>query len=368
MSGPSYETPAEVSRACRAPAPPSWACRWCPRPCRRGRSACGCSGLCSLTNALGEEVAHEEVVRVSNETAIAVGRLLVDLLPRDCDDEEEGPACRTTCSDLGLAAAGPRSHRVGGRRDAGAGPDQGAVREGAAAGRHPHRGVPARDDGDGQPDAHAGRRRRRGGAVRLEPAVDPGRRGGGPGATPASTPTPSRARTRTRSSGTSTRCWTCTRRSRWTTARDMVSVAAQGAPRPDHRDHRRHRGDDHGRHPPARDGGGRRAEVPDRDASTTPTRSTCSTTASAPASRRSTRSCAPRTACWPGRTIVVCGYGMCGRGVASRARGHGRARDRDRGRPHRRDRGGDGGLPRHADPRGRPRRRHLHHASPATPA
>jgi purine nucleoside phosphorylase len=39
-------------------------------------------GLCSVTNAFGEHVDHEDVVRVSNETAIAVGELLVDLLPR----------------------------------------------------------------------------------------------------------------------------------------------------------------------------------------------------------------------------------------------------------------------------------------------
>ena len=39
-------------------------------------------GLCSVTNALGEDVEHDEVVRVSNETALAVGRLLVDLFPR----------------------------------------------------------------------------------------------------------------------------------------------------------------------------------------------------------------------------------------------------------------------------------------------
>ncbi len=39
-------------------------------------------GLGSLTNAFGEPVTHEEVLRVSNETAKAVGRLLVDLLPR----------------------------------------------------------------------------------------------------------------------------------------------------------------------------------------------------------------------------------------------------------------------------------------------
>ncbi len=35
-----------------------------------------------MTNALSEEVEHDEVVRVSNETASAVGRLLVDLFPR----------------------------------------------------------------------------------------------------------------------------------------------------------------------------------------------------------------------------------------------------------------------------------------------
>jgi len=39
-------------------------------------------GICSLTNAFGEHVEHDQVVRVSNETAAAVGRLLVDLFPR----------------------------------------------------------------------------------------------------------------------------------------------------------------------------------------------------------------------------------------------------------------------------------------------
>ena len=62
-----------------------------------------------------------------------------------------------------------------------------------------------------------------------------------------------------------------------------------------------------------------------------------------------------------GRTIVVCGYGMCGRGVAVASPRDGRARDRDRGRPDRGDRGRDGGLPGDAAARGRPRRRHLHH-------
>jgi hypothetical protein len=53
--------------------------------------------LASLTNALGEEVGHDEVVRVANETAIRVGRLLVDLLPRIADTEAAGsPALEST--------------------------------------------------------------------------------------------------------------------------------------------------------------------------------------------------------------------------------------------------------------------------------
>ncbi len=39
-------------------------------------------GLCTVTNAFGEDVSHEEVLRVSSESAKAVGRLLVDMLPR----------------------------------------------------------------------------------------------------------------------------------------------------------------------------------------------------------------------------------------------------------------------------------------------
>jgi len=39
-------------------------------------------GICSLTNAFGDHVTHEDVLRVSNTTAAAIGRLLVDLLPR----------------------------------------------------------------------------------------------------------------------------------------------------------------------------------------------------------------------------------------------------------------------------------------------
>ena len=62
-----------------------------------------------------------------------------------------------------------------------------------------------------------------------------------------------------------------------------------------------------------------------------------------------------------GRKVVVCGYGWCGKGVALRARGMGVARHRHRGRPDPRPRGRDGRLPGHADRRGRHRRRPVHH-------
>jgi purine nucleoside phosphorylase len=39
-------------------------------------------GLIMVTNAFGEHVEHDGVVRVGNETAPVVGKLLVDLLPR----------------------------------------------------------------------------------------------------------------------------------------------------------------------------------------------------------------------------------------------------------------------------------------------
>ena len=52
-------------------------------------------------------------------------------------------------------------------------------------------------------------------------------------------------------------------------------------------------------------------------------------------------------------TFVVAGYGWCGRGVAMRAKRHGRPRHRDRGRPDAGARGGHGRLPGDADGGGR---------------
>src|SRR5579875_308372 len=71
--------------------------------------------------------------------------------------------------------------RVGGAGDAGAAHDPGAVSAGAAAGRAAGVGVPARDLGDGEPDADAAGRGGGAGAVRLQPAVDQRRGGGGAG-------------------------------------------------------------------------------------------------------------------------------------------------------------------------------------------
>ena len=62
-----------------------------------------------------------------------------------------------------------------------------------------------------------------------------------------------------------------------------------------------------------------------------------------------------------GKTVVVVGYGMCGRGVSSRARGLGAHVVVTEVDPTAALEALDGGLPGHADPRRRPRRRHLRH-------
>lgn len=81
MSGPAYETPTEVRFLQQAGATVV-GMSMVPESLPSIALGMRVLGLCSLTNAFGEHVEHEEVVRVSNETAIAVGRLLVDLLPR----------------------------------------------------------------------------------------------------------------------------------------------------------------------------------------------------------------------------------------------------------------------------------------------
>jgi inosine/guanosine/xanthosine phosphorylase family protein len=81
MSGPAYETPAEVAFLRQAGATVV-GMSMVPEAVPARALEMRVLGLCSVTNAIGEPVEHDEVVRVSNETAKAVGRLLVDLLPR----------------------------------------------------------------------------------------------------------------------------------------------------------------------------------------------------------------------------------------------------------------------------------------------
>jgi len=81
MSGPAYETPSEIRLIERAGATVV-GMSMVPEVLPARALGMRVSGLAMVTNAFGEPVSHEEVVRVSNETAKAVGRLLVDLLPR----------------------------------------------------------------------------------------------------------------------------------------------------------------------------------------------------------------------------------------------------------------------------------------------
>ncbi|HVF09144.1 MAG TPA: purine-nucleoside phosphorylase, partial [Actinomycetota bacterium] len=81
MSGPAYETPTEVTMLQRAGATVV-GMSMVPEALPAAALGMRVLGLCSVTNAFGEPVDHDEVVRVSNETAVAVGALLVDLVPR----------------------------------------------------------------------------------------------------------------------------------------------------------------------------------------------------------------------------------------------------------------------------------------------
>ncbi len=81
MSGPAFETPTEV-RMLQQVGATVVGMSMVPEALPATALEMRVLGICSLTNALGEHVDHEEVIRASNETAVAVGRLLVDLFPR----------------------------------------------------------------------------------------------------------------------------------------------------------------------------------------------------------------------------------------------------------------------------------------------
>jgi purine-nucleoside phosphorylase len=80
MSGPAFETPAEIRLAGQAGATVV-GMSMVPEVVPARALEMRVLALAMVTNAFGEPVSHEEVVRASNETAKAVGRLLVDLLP-----------------------------------------------------------------------------------------------------------------------------------------------------------------------------------------------------------------------------------------------------------------------------------------------
>jgi purine-nucleoside phosphorylase len=80
MRGPAYETPTEV-RMLQQLGATVVGMSMVPESLPAHALGMRVLGLCSITNLAGD-ASHEEVVRVSNETATAVGRLLVDLFPR----------------------------------------------------------------------------------------------------------------------------------------------------------------------------------------------------------------------------------------------------------------------------------------------
>jgi purine-nucleoside phosphorylase len=97
MRGPAYETPAEVAMLARMGATVV-GMSLVPESLPAHALGMRVLGICSLTNALGDHVTHEDVLRVSSSTAAAIGRLLVDLLPRlpegAMDARHQGPVAR----------------------------------------------------------------------------------------------------------------------------------------------------------------------------------------------------------------------------------------------------------------------------------
>jgi inosine/guanosine/xanthosine phosphorylase family protein len=79
--GPAFETPAEVQMLAGLGATVV-GMSMVPEALAARALGLRVLGVCSLTNAFGDHVTHEEVLRVSATTAAAIGRLLVDLFPR----------------------------------------------------------------------------------------------------------------------------------------------------------------------------------------------------------------------------------------------------------------------------------------------
>ena len=104
---------------------------------------------------------------------------------------------------------------------------------------------------------------------------------------------------------------------------DVVATMIKEKPELIRQSHRHDRRDDDRHRSPQGDGQRPACSPSLRSRSTTLRPSISLTTATARASRRSTASFARPTFCSPARTLVVVGYGWCGKGVAMRARGMG---------------------------------------------
>ena len=140
------------------------------------------------------------------------------------------------------------------------GEDQAGVRERKAPQGRAHRGLPARDCGDGQPDHHPRGRRGGGGGHRLQSPLHSGRGGGSPGGPrPVRLRLPGRERERVlrlhqESPGAQAQCQPGRRRRH----HRHHPQGASGACRPDVR---RLRGDDHRSRAPAGHGRGQGASL-----------------------------------------------------------------------------------------------------------
>ena len=261
------------------------------------------------------------------------------------------------------SGARPRGHppdRVGRPADAGAGRHPRAVRARAAAVRVPRLGLPPRHDRDGEPDAHAEGGGRRGRPVRVEPALDPGRRR-------------SRARRgvrdrhlRDQGRGPRHVLPAPRGRDRPSPARDDGRRRRRhrhpplGPPRAARRRHRRDGGDDDRRDPAPRARARRQARLPcrrgQRGADEAPVRQPLRhgpvhDRRDHPRDERPARGSFVRRR----RLRLVRSWGRDAR------EGSRRSRDRHRGRRDEGARGRDGRLPGDADVAGRRGRRHLRH-------
>lgn len=80
MAGPSYETPAETAFL-RGAGATVVGMSVVPEAVPARALGMAVLGLFAVTNAVGQAVEHEDVVRVCNEVAASIGRILVEVLP-----------------------------------------------------------------------------------------------------------------------------------------------------------------------------------------------------------------------------------------------------------------------------------------------